>query len=469
MLHISDIKKYNKCPRYYFLSRTLQHNYFNYFRNDVSIIDVYSNLFNISSCFIGKKGDDPNLVIDELGNYDFFINARFAYKDLRVKISLLKKENDGYSLFFFKPFLPKELDTNSIYITLDVLKKNSIHISHINIVYVNKDYILDSFIDYNKALIITDKFNDDEIINIINNHTFEYEKIISDINNDGYNKETTLNKNCCSCELFESCNMNMVEDDSVLHLVSSKYKYDMYEEGIFKLSEADLNRIDGTSLQYAQILASRNNGFYIDRNRIKKFLEKMKNKPICFIDFEWDSFLFPIYKGMKSFGILPFEFCLYSFDENNFETNYSFVGKGDCREEFIIELIKHIPNDGPIVAYNSFSAEVLRINELADQFPKYKNQLTAICNRFVDIAEVFSKGMLYDIRFKGQLTLKRIVSTVSDISYSNLKVKDGLEAIKNFREYELSNDEKIKNDLIEYCNQDAYSLVIIYNYLNQLV
>ena len=77
--------------------------------------------------------------------------------------------------------------------------------------------------------------------------------------------------------------------------------------------------------------------------------------------------------------------------------------------------------------------------------------------------------MLYDIRFKGQLSLKRIVSTISNISYSEFEVKDGLDAIKYFRKYELTNDESIKNDLITYCNQDAYSMIVIYNYLKQLL
>lgn len=468
MFHISDIKKYNKCPRYYFLSRTSSQNYFNFFRNETNIVDIYKSIFNIDSCFIGKIGDDPNLVLKEIDNYDYFINARFAYKDLRVKVSLLKKEDSGFSLFFFKPILSKELDVNSIYITFDVLRKNNINITNIYLIYVNKDYILKDEIDYKKALIITSNFNEEEIIELVRNHDFDYETVINNISNDD-SCESDINKNCSSCEFFELCHGNKINDNSILHLVSSKYKYDMYKDGHFELVDVDINKIDGTSLQYAQIMASRNNGLFVDKNRVKDFLETFNFKPICFIDFEWDSFIFPVYKDMKCFGILPFEFCLYTIDDNNSEINYSYVGKGDCREEFIIELINHLPKNGPIVAYNSFSAEVLRLKELAEQFPKYENELESICKRFVDLAEVFSKGMVYDIRFKGQLSLKRIVSTISNISYSEFEVKDGLDAIKYFRKYEQTNDEKIKNDLITYCNQDAYSMVVIYNYLNQLV
>lgn len=468
MLHISDIKKYSKCPRYYFLSRTSSQNYFNYFRNEINIVDIYKSVFKINSCFIGKTGDSPELVLKEINNYDYFINARFAYNDIRVKTSLLKKEDSGYSLFFFKPILSKELDYNSMYITFDVLKKNNINVTNIYLIYINKDYILKGDIDYKDALVITDSFNNEKIFDIISNYSYDYESIVKEITDDDYSV-FDINRNCSACEYFEICHGNNISDDSILHLVSSKFKYDMYKDGITKLENVDINKIDGTSLQYAQIMASRNNGLFVDKKRIKEFLETFNTKPICFIDFEWDSFLFPMYEGMKCFGILPFEFCLYIIDCDNKETNYSYVGKGDCREEFIIELINHLPKDGPIVAYNSFSAEVLRLKELSEQFPKYKNTLDSICNRFIDIAEVFSKGMLYDVRFKGQLSLKRIISTISSISYNEFEVKDGLDAIKYFRKYENNSDDTIKNDLITYCNQDAYSMLIIYYYLKQLV
>lgn len=465
MFHISDIKKYNKCHRYYSLSRKNKQNFFSFFRNDTSIVDIYKSIFDFDTCFVGKTGDDPKLVINEINNYSYFINARFAYGDLRVKTSLLIKNNNDYSLYFFKPMLPKELDIDSMYITFDILRKNNIHVTNIYLIYVNKDYILNDVINYKEALIITDSFNNEEIINTISNHSYDYESIINSLKVYNETDEFELNKNCTSCEFFEECHGNKLEDDSILYLVSSKYKYDMYQKGVTSLKDADLNLIDGTSLQYAQIMASRNISYFMDKPRLNEFLQSFNKKPITFIDFEWDSFLFPSYKGMKCFGILPFEFCMYVNDEDNNLTNYSYVGTGDCREEFINELINHLPKEGPIVAFNSFSAEVLRINELAEQFPKYSSELKTIAKRFVDLAEVFSKGMFYLTSFKGQLSLKKIMSIISDINYSSFNVKDGLDAIQAFRKYEITNDQSIKENLIQYCNQDAYSLYAIYFYL----
>ena len=467
MYHISDIKQFSSCPKKYFLNKENNKIFFNFFRNEYNIVDIYKKIFDIKDCFVGQTGDNPSLVLENIDKYEYFINARFATDNLRVKASLLHKGLNGYSLYFFKPMLPKDLDYLSIYITYDVLKRNNIDVKNIYLISVDKEYVLNGEIDFKKALLITDKFNDSNIIDLIDNYTFDYDSIIDSIKASSGVVESKLSKSCGSCEYFNEC-FNNLNDDSIMHLVSSKYKYDMYSDGIMSLKDADLFRIDGTSLQYAQIMASKNNGLFVDKPRLKEFMNSFNSSVISFIDFEWDCFLFPIYKKMNCFGLLPFEFSLYVKNGDKLE-NYNYVGKGDCRKEFIENLIEMIPSEGPIVAYNSFSAEVLRIEELANQFPEYKDKLKSIAKRFIDIAEVFSKGMVYDIRFKGQLSLKNIDAVISNISYKDLDVKDGLEAVLNFRRYESSNDNIIKEALVKYCNQDAYSLVLICDYLNSLI
>lgn len=469
MYHISDIKQFSKCPKSYFLNKNANKTYFNFFRNEFNIVDIYKDLFNIKDCFVGKTGDNPSLVLENIDKYDYFINARFATSDLRVKVSLLKKGINGFSLYFFKPMLSKEPDYNSFYITYDVLKRNNIHVDSIYLVYVNNEYIYKDKVNFKEALIITDKFNDKQIIDSVDSITFNYDEIINKIKDSSLdNSIVELNKHCSSCEYFNDCFKDKIDDDSIMHLVSSKYKFDMYNDGLRKLNDTDLSRIDGTSLQYAQIMASRNNGLFVDKPRLKEFIDSFDCDTISFIDFEWDCFLFPIYENMKCFDLLPFEYSLYVKNGDQI-TNYNYVGKGDCRKEFIEKLLNDIPSTGPIVAYNSFSAEVLRLQELSTRFPEYKDKLKQVIDRFIDIAEPFSKGIVYDIRFKGQLSLKHIDSVISNISYSSLDVKDGLDAVINFRRYESSLDENIKSGLIKYCNQDAYSLIIIYNYLVSLL
>lgn len=455
----------------YFLDKDKHGSFFNYLKNDYSLTDLIIKLFKLENPYFGSVGDPNSKVINELDKHSSFINARFEYNNIRIKTFLLLKNDDGYSLYFFHPFIPKELDINSIYISYDVLLNNNINITNIYNIYINNKYVLKDELDVESVFIVDDSFNDEKIINLVKNYNYDYGKIIKEMDelNDSSSVNYQINRNCFMCEHFNECFKDGFPFDSILHLVSSQNKFDMYNDGLLLLKDFDINRLEGTSLQYAQIMASRNNGLFIDKELVKNFMESMNKRPICFIDFEWDTYLLPKYKNMKCFGALPFEFCLYILDENYNLINKSYVGLNDCRVEFINKLIESIPNEGPIVAFNSFSAEVLRLNELSDQFPEYKDKLSSISKRFVDLAEPFSKGMLYDVKYAGKLSVKSLVSVIAGIDYKKLNIKDGLEAVFEYRKYSLNKDESIKNSLIEYCNQDAYSLYIIYNYLNDLI
>ena len=70
MFHISDIKQFSSCPYKYFLNKQNKNDYFNYFRNEYNIVDIYKELFNITDCFVGQTGDNPSLILDSLDKYD---------------------------------------------------------------------------------------------------------------------------------------------------------------------------------------------------------------------------------------------------------------------------------------------------------------------------------------------------------------------------------------------------------------
>ena len=467
MYHISDIKHFNKCPIYYYLNKKSKNTFFTFFKNDYNLVDIIKDYFDIKDCFVGNVGDNHNLVLENIVKYNYFINPRFAYQSMRVKASLLVKREDAFDLYIFKPNIRKELDTDTFYITKDVLEKNNLKIDNLYMINVNRDYVLKDTIDYKQLLSVTDTFNDIPIKELVNNiEHVDYLATISNI--ETYDEQFKFDKKCLSCENLNYCMPN-IEDDSILHLVSSQYKFDMYKDGCSKLKDAQTDKIDATSLQYAQIKASMNNGLFVDKVSLKSFLDSFKHNTVSFIDFEWDSYLFPVYNNMKCFSILPFEYSLCVLNNDGSINKHTYVGTKDCREEFINDLLNNIPSDGPIVAYNAFSAEVLRLKELGEQFPNYKDRLEKLCNRFIDIAEVFSKGIVYDLKYKGQLSLKNILAVISGISYNEFDIKNGLDAIKYHREYEKNNDDSIKEDLIKYCNQDAYGMIVVYNYLLSLL
>lgn len=478
MYHIADLKRFVRCPRYYFLSRDDEVDLSPYLRSDESIIDLLIEHLHINDYLRGNVGDLSDVFFDNKEKYEWFCKTRFELDGFRINIPLMHKTKDAYDLYFiYRGTNIKELDYYYYRCNLELLRKLNISINEIYIVYINPEYIFENEINVEQLFIITNHFNGRKIIDVLDNEIVDYKETIrrieaTDINSYLPKKSRNCHFHNNLCPYYDKC----FEDeknypcDSILTLISSRYKEEMFSEGIKLLKDADINRLEGNRIQYAQIMASRNGGVYYDEYNLKKFLGKMNKRPISFIDFEWDTYLIPKYDGMKPLDVLPFEYALYILDENDELKNYSFVGGGDCRREFVEALLNKLPKQGPIIAYNAYGAEVRRLKELADYFPEYENELNEICSRFIDLSLPFIEGIVYDIRFRGNLTLKSIVNAISEYDYKDLEINDGIKAVKKWRAIELGQgDENTINELIEYCNLDAYGLFLVYKWLKKLL
>lgn len=476
--HISDIKKFLRCERIYFYSKDEYNVFQPYLRADESINDLLIKYLNINEHFDGIKNDSNDKFLNALDSYEWFVHPRLMDNDLRINVPFMHKTNDGFDVYFvYYGSLIKELDLITYRIALQILNKFNIKVNEVCLLYLNENYIHDGNLNVNKLFLTTNTFKDRLIKDIILDGECDYLNIINRMKDSTtIQSEAKKCKYCRQaglCDYYVRCfpNEEKIENDSILTLVSSMHKNKMYEEGIKYLKDADINQIEGNRVQYAQIMASKNGGVFIDMPALKNWLEQLSNKQISFIDFEWDRYLIPPYINMKPMDVLCFEYALYYLDENGEMQHKTFVGTGDCRREFIEGLINDLPNDGPILAYNAEGAEKLRLIELGEMFPEYKDKLENISNRFVDLAIPFVEGLVYDTRMKGNYTLKKLVDIVSDYSYADLNIYDGMNAVFNWRDVDKGSqeEEKIINDLKEYCSLDAYGLFLVYKWLIKLV
>ena len=477
MYHITDIKKFLKCADLYYYEKNKEQVFKPYMRMDDNIIDLLSRYFHFEDVYVGERNDRTDRFFENINNYEYFIHTRFEDNGMRINIPFMHKVENGFDLcFIYYGTSVREIDLITYRICVRMLKKYGINVDQIYIIYLNGDYVSDGTIDVDQLFICTNKHNGKEIIELTRNGDFVYEDIISAMNRH-VPKEA---KKCRYCKMFGLCehystcfpNEEKLEPDSILTLVSSKNKNKMYEEGRRLLKDADPNLIEGTQIQYAQIMASRNNGLYIEKLALKKWLEQLDKKPISFIDFEWDRFLIPKYEKMKPMDVVCFEYALYYMDKHGKMHHNTFVGTGDCRRQFVETMIKKIPKRGPILAYNAQGAECLRLKELGDIYPEYKEQLNKIIEGFVDLATPFIEGLIYDIRMEGNYSLKKLVDICSDYSYKELPIYDGMEAVYNWREIEKSSPEvgrRIIRNLKEYCSLDAYGLFLVYKWLLDLL
>ena len=488
--HISQLKKYTRCNRFFMLEELCEKEPFNnYVRVDEELTNLVLQKLGITEYYLGKKGDDKDMVINSLDDYKWFAKARFEYNGLRVKIPILHKIEDSFDVYFiYVGLYPKAHETSFYYENLWVLKNNNIKINNIFVVYLNNDYVRGEELDPNKLFKITT-----QLFNSNNNPTLPLKNLLKKLKYEN-NLEKDLRKmdellekgvipksrktqNCVGrqrCKYYYACFPDEEEDsnNSILTLNGARNKNLMKERGLQRLRDADEDLIEGTKIQYSQIAADKANGLFVDKYALESWLKDVKY-PISFIDFEWERFAIPPYPGMKPYDVLPFEYSIHILYEDGTVEHKVFLSTHDDRLELTDSLLNDIPKEGSIIAYNATAAESLRIQELSEQFPNYKEELLAINNRLYDLQVVFESGVVYDVRQRGFWSLKTIMSLLDESSYKNLDINDGMNAVYSWRNLDYDNDnidrEKIVNDLKEYCSMDTYAMLAIYKWLLTLV
>ena len=482
--HISDVKKMMRCPKFFWNALREEAQPFQPFaRLDEAVTELACKKLGIEDYFLGQKNDTSEMTQQKLDAGQWVVKGRFEYQNLRIKLPIVHKTEEGLDVFFvFIGNYPKDDDVLYYSSNLWVMKKLGYEIHDIKIIHLNGNYVREDELDVDQLFIVSDSFYNDKgrVTKPIFNHvmsrmidlgeTLDYMQEVA-ISEDVPSIRTKKCVRRTKCPYYDSCfpNEKQEEDDSILTLVSSQHKYDMAKEGLRRLKDADLERVEGTRQQYAQIMASKNGGLYVDRLPLKMWLNDNIKFPVAFLDFEWDTYAVPPYKGLKPFSVVCFEYSIHILKEDGSLTHHDFIGTQDCREEFIENLIHDIGSAGSVVAFNADGAEKIRLKELADQFPHYRKELDRICDAMVDLAMPFQLGMVYDVRMRGLYSLKVLLSVFSDsLSYQDLSIHHGMDAVYSWRmmdKKQADNEEELKQRLSEYCGMDTYSMVVLYKWL----
>ncbi len=486
MFHISDCKKYNRCPILYWKDKVNDnHDYIQFVRLDEQITTLAVQKLKIRDYFLGEKRDPADRALNALNSFEWLVKARFEYKTLRVKVPFLHRVHDGFDVYFlFVGLFPLTTDMQFYCDTIWVLENNHIKINNIYIIHLNASYERQNELDLDELFIISDTFynaSKNPSINVkeaIYLHLNDLSSLLDKMENCseetlGTPKRTNKCTGRNKCRYYSECfHEEQYEDNSIVYLNGAKNRYDMQKNGIQYLKDADIDLIEGTKIQYAQIQADKNGGLFVDKLALKSWLDTV-SYPITFLDFEWERFAVPPYEKMHPFDVLPFEYSLHILHEDGTVEHKVFLSIHDDRKELATSLIRDIPKEGSVVAYNAFGAEYIRIEEMIYTFPEYTDELKHINERMVDLQLPFESGIIYDTRMKGLWSLKVIMSIMNDKSYNDLAIHQGMDAVCEWRrldkEEQDANKEDIMQNLKEYCGMDSYAMVVVFKWLLHLV
>lgn len=489
MYHISDLKKYLRCPIIYFYDQHAEKKEYQPFvRLDEKITDLAMQKLNIKKAFVGQKGDECSLALDALKKERWLVKARFEYHNLRIKVPFLHRVKQGWDLYFLYTGIYPHGDDSLFYCAnLWVLENLGIHIHKMRIMHLDAEYVRGDELDLKKLFVVSDYLYNNKnnptisFAEHVKSHMRDFDGILKEMEQFDLDvcPEPIRKPNCTGrvkCRYYATCfkEEKKEEDNSILHLFCSQYRYQMKKEGILYLKDADLDRIEGSRVQFAQIQADRNGGLFVDRLALKQWLSLIQY-PISFLDFEWERFAVPPYKGMKPYDVLPFEYALYVLHEDGTMDHKVYLNVHDDRRNMAENLIRDIPETGSVIAYNATGAEMIRIQEFADLYPDLKDKLLCINQRMEDMQIPFMSGIIYDTRMRGQWSLKVIMAMMDDARYSDLDINQGMEAVYQWRhldyddETPLEQKQKIIDDLKKYCGMDAYAMTVVYHWMCKLL
>ncbi|MBR3227303.1 MAG: hypothetical protein IKF68_02030, partial [Erysipelotrichaceae bacterium] len=157
MYHIGDLKRFVRCPRYYFFSCASEQRPLKYLRSDESTIELLAKHLHLNDYFRGVPGDMNERFFGAEKDYEWFVKTRFEVDGLRIRIPIMHRDRDAYDLYFVCHGVTiKDLDLYYYRCNIEVLRKLGIEIDDIYIACINKDYVYEDELNCDELFVITD-------------------------------------------------------------------------------------------------------------------------------------------------------------------------------------------------------------------------------------------------------------------------------------------------------------------------
>ncbi len=389
---------------------------------------------------------------------------------------------------------------------------------HYYLAVLNHNYVFDGTYEGKKAIYNPDNEGNEIVVFFdMTKVTEEYQNIIRQT--EASIEEYLFNLNASPCPMGKWCERKKVKECIYLgpvcgKMIPAKNSSLNYLNNGFGFKTLDGERLKGLELinaGYINMLdipeewitskkheiqrdSLRFNRPYIDTEKIRAGLNALEY-PIYHLDFETMPCPMPRFRGEKPYIQSPFEFSLHIEHApgvcDKEKDNYIFLAKtfdNDEREELVKALCKYIdPDKGTLFAQN-VAFEKGRIKELAAIFPEYREKLMKMYNRGFDLLwlvntktelyeelgfdkERASLPNYYNKDLSGSYSIKKTLPVFSDLSYKDLTVKNGTEAIVAYASYNKMTKEEYDlyyEALRIYCQQDTWAMVVILQALREL-
>ncbi|MCB9211072.1 MAG: DUF2779 domain-containing protein [Ignavibacteriales bacterium] len=139
---------------------------------------------------------------------------------------------------------------------------------------------------------------------------------------------------------------------------------------------------------------------------------------------------------------------------------------------FIERLLEDTKPNGKVVVYNK-SFEIMILNQIAADFPKYSEAIEDLIDRIIDLMIPFQKKWYYTPSMQGSYSIKKVLpALVPELSYEGLQIAEGGTASVAFEHLHEEKDmfkiDETRKNLLEYCKLDTLAMVKIFKKLSNI-
>ena len=406
--------------------------------------------------------------------------ATFCFDGILVMVDILRIGKDGLIINEVKSSTSvKEVYIDDASIQYYVISSLGYKVSAINIIHIDNSYVRGEKLELDKF------FHTEDVTEQVKQKQADIPQILSkfdEILSKDIEPEIDIGVQCANpypCDAWEYCwrEQRGIPEYSIFDIsgLRSKKKFELYKSGIVKFE--DIKELDKfNASQQIQIRSELSKEQIIDKEAIKEFLNTL-SYPLYHLDFETFQQAVPEFVGLSPYEQIPFQFSIHKDDGKGNLEHFEFLAEvgADPRYELALNLIKFIPQDACVLAYNmSFEKRVIR--RLAEIYPQVSNELMAIHDNIKDLMAPFASKSYYHPKMRGSYSIKYVLPALVpefESAYKDLNLihhgGEAMQAYEAMAYMPAKERDAYKKALLAYCKLDTLAMVKVLEKLREVV
>ena len=394
--------------------------------------------------------------------------ASFVADDTFVAVDVLERVPGGWRLIEVKSSSSqKEEHVTDAAIQLYVLRRSGIAVRAVEIMHLNKDHRCP---DTGDIFCRTDVSAEAEaaLDAIPSEIRRQMAMLVSEM------PPVTIGLHCSEpwdCPFHDRCWPDDRDHIANLYFMGKK-AYGFMEKGVHSLHDLPADHKCPPAAK-RQLRSIRENRIIVEPGLTQALVDF--DCKLGFLDFETVMRAVPVWTGLAPWGQAAAQFSYHSQRDDGTYAHTEWLAEGpvDCRPMIAQMLVEATAGEERIVTYSGF--EKTRIRDLQKSVPSLKTELEALEGKLIDLLPVL-RDHVYHPDFRGSFSIKAVLNPlVPELSYTDLVIVDGQTASVEIarllfvaQRIPLEERERIRDDLLAYCKQDTWAMVMLLDRLRRL-